>query len=119
MVARRRKTPALHASRGCWGGMRRKAQLPIWRDVAKQISRAQEQAIDNALNEVVAATGGRRAMRVVGVGAGAFLIEALAARRRDSYVRFCDLVPARDVAAPDIMTCAPAAALALLADQAD
>ena len=86
-----------------------------WLELAQDWRRAQSEEIESQVARVAAASGLAADAPVVGAGCGAFLAASIAFRMGRAFRRFGELVPG--AAAGWAEVCAPAVAVALLADE--
>lgn len=95
------------------------APLEQWQAAARAIADRQMEDIRAACLEVLAATPVPGAAPIIAAGVGAPLLAALAAELGRACLPFADLVEAAPDARAWVTRCAPAVAVALLADASD
>jgi probable H4MPT-linked C1 transfer pathway protein len=89
-----------------------------WLPVVAQFREAQLRTLHDAVAQVLSRAMLPPAAPVIGAGAGHFLARALAVRLQRPYHDFAELIPVSENASRLARVCAPAAAVALLADRA-
>jgi (4-(4-[2-(gamma-L-glutamylamino)ethyl]phenoxymethyl)furan-2-yl)methanamine synthase len=89
--------------------------MPEWRDIARWFSERQLRTVHDAGFRVGARLAGDPDAPIVGAGIGRWQISRLAERMERRFVDFADLIAASDEARSEASSAAPAAALALLA----
>jgi probable H4MPT-linked C1 transfer pathway protein len=93
------------------------ASLDSWRRLAAWLARAQAQRIEDACDRIWSRELLPSDAPVVVAGVGRFIAVELAARRGLRWVDFADLLPAGAAEPGQIGDCAPAVAVAWLAQQ--
>jgi len=93
--------------------------MPIeaWRRLAAWIAREQSRRIEDACERLVTREALAGDVPMVGAGVGRFLAAELAARLARPYLEFARLVPAGDSGGGGVSDCAPAVAVAWLAQR--
>jgi probable H4MPT-linked C1 transfer pathway protein len=91
------------------------APLSMWRQCARHLSELQLQKIGQACNRVLSRSEVAERAPLVGAGVGRFLVEKLAAQLGRRYRDFDDLVDTAPDVAAWASSCAPAVAVAVLA----
>ena len=94
------------------------ASLPEWKRLAAWIAKAQTRRIEDACARVLSRADLPNDAPLIGAGVGRFLLPALAARLGRAYREFAELVPARKEIRGMVSDCAPAVAVAWLAQGA-
>ncbi|PSJ58204.1 hydantoinase/oxoprolinase family protein [Pseudaminobacter soli (ex Li et al. 2025)] len=89
--------------------------LPEWRDIASWFSEQQLRTVHDAAFRVASKLAGDRDAPIVGAGIGRWQVRQLAERMERPFIDFADLIAAIDEARSEASSAAPAAALALLA----
>lgn len=92
---------------------------PEWRELARWFSEKQLRTVHDAAFRVAGRLAGDSAAPVVGAGIGRWQIRRLAARMERPFIDFAELIAASDDARSEASSAAPAAALALLAQDID
>ena len=92
------------------------APAGAWRDLAAYLAEAQLRRLHDAAALVLSAGALPAAAPVVGCGAGRFIAERLAERLQRPFLDLAGLLPASGVDPSWISACAPAVAVALLAE---
>jgi (4-(4-[2-(gamma-L-glutamylamino)ethyl]phenoxymethyl)furan-2-yl)methanamine synthase len=93
--------------------------MPEWRDIARWFSERQLRTVHDAAFRVGAKLAGDPDAPIVGAGIGRWQIRRLADRMERRFIDFADLIAASDEARSEASSAAPAAALALLAQDLD
>jgi uncharacterized hydantoinase/oxoprolinase family protein len=93
--------------------------LPVaqWRELAQDWRRAQADEIGGQVQRVAAASGLPAGAPLVGAGCGAFLAASIAFHAGRPFRHFAELLPGVGTHAAWADVCAPAVAVALLADE--
>jgi probable H4MPT-linked C1 transfer pathway protein len=89
--------------------------LPEWRELARWFSEQQLRTVHDAAFRVAGKLAPNPDAPVVGAGIGRWQLRRLAERVERRFIDFADLIPAREKTRNEASSAAPAAALALLA----
>jgi (4-(4-[2-(gamma-L-glutamylamino)ethyl]phenoxymethyl)furan-2-yl)methanamine synthase len=92
------------------------ASMAAWEECARFLAEAQLWSLQQACERILSRGSMSLRAPIVGAGVGRFLAKKLAQRLRRPYRDFSVLVPSRGADAHWIASCAPAVAVALLAD---
>ena len=85
-----------------------------WVQLAAHIAEQQSMLMERSLTAVRNRIDGEMPIKIIGAGAGAYLVQKLARRQGCDYLAFADLFANGNASARDIATCAPAVAVAEL-----